>query len=247
MSEEEEGEYLTVAEAAAHLEVSVPRLRRLLSRPPFDSETRTRTRTGRTGTRPALCVPVPVLVSLQSALERQEAGEAAKEAAPNENGNRNENGNEHAEKEPNRSRSHSPAEVETLREQLAQARMEAAASAAHAKSAQEQADRLNAALVREQETSRAALTELAEARRRSDVLIAAAAQGRLSAPGMERGASVPMPDIVTDAGQNRPPESAGSPYNGPTTSPRQEGRAEESQAQDIQERPRRAWWQWWKQ
>lgn len=62
-------EWLTVAEAAARLGVSVPRLRRLLARPDLAPLVENRTRQTRTGTRTAQGVPVPVLVSLRAALD----------------------------------------------------------------------------------------------------------------------------------------------------------------------------------
>ena len=62
--------WLTVAEAAKRLGVSIPRLRRLLARPEFASCARQVTHETKTGTRTAMAVPVPVLPALQTAIEQ---------------------------------------------------------------------------------------------------------------------------------------------------------------------------------
>ena len=61
-------ELLTIAEAGDRLKVTIPRLRRLLSRPEFAAHIQTVERGTRTGTRAAQVVPVSVLVLLQDAL-----------------------------------------------------------------------------------------------------------------------------------------------------------------------------------
>ena len=72
-------DFVTVAEAAQELGVTVPRLRRLLARPDFARHVTERERRTRTGTRTSKGVPVTVLVSLREALERPEAQEASAE------------------------------------------------------------------------------------------------------------------------------------------------------------------------
>ncbi len=62
-------DWVTVAEAAARLGVTVPRLRRLLARPEWSKLTGTRTRTTATGTRTSVSVPVLLLPELAVALE----------------------------------------------------------------------------------------------------------------------------------------------------------------------------------
>lgn len=71
--------FVTVAEAAERLSVTLPRLRRLLNRPDFARHVTQRERRTRTGTRTAKAVPVTVLVALREALERPEGEEAEAE------------------------------------------------------------------------------------------------------------------------------------------------------------------------
>jgi hypothetical protein len=71
MTDAAPSELLTVAEAAARLSVSIPRLRRLLARPEFARYTTSQARETKTGTRTSLAVPVSVLPLLADGMERE--------------------------------------------------------------------------------------------------------------------------------------------------------------------------------
>jgi hypothetical protein len=87
---------LTVAEAAALLNVTIPRLRRLLARPDFAPLLRQQERRTRTGTRTSTVIPESVLVSLQAIVESGETSFPGQEAEQEREQERNRNGNEHA-------------------------------------------------------------------------------------------------------------------------------------------------------
>jgi hypothetical protein len=86
---------LTVAEAAQQLNVTLPRLRRMLARPDFAACLLQVERQTKTGTRTSTVLPVSVLVSLQQALESGETAkrdvEAEREQEREQTQNRNEN------------------------------------------------------------------------------------------------------------------------------------------------------------
>lgn len=73
------GELLTVAEAAARLGVSLPRLRRLLARPENAACLTSVTRETRTGTRTATAIPFSFLSELKALCEREKAPQRPQE------------------------------------------------------------------------------------------------------------------------------------------------------------------------
>lgn len=96
-------DFLTIPEAAARLSTSAPRLRRLVTRPEWETRTKTLDRETRTGTRTALCVPVSILDELGQALadshrestsEKPEREQITTETRTVQSGNGNENGND---------------------------------------------------------------------------------------------------------------------------------------------------------
>lgn len=72
-------ELLTVAQAAARLGVSEPRLRRLLARPEHAPRVVTLTRRTQTGTRTGKAVPLAFLAELQTCFERVSGPDYARE------------------------------------------------------------------------------------------------------------------------------------------------------------------------
>ena len=79
-------EFLTIAEAATRLGVTIPRLRRLLARPQFAPYCKTVARQTRTGIRTATVIPVSVLSSIQidatQPVEREHKQEREQERLP---------------------------------------------------------------------------------------------------------------------------------------------------------------------
>jgi len=147
------GEFVTVAQAAARLGVTEPRLRRAVAR--TGTATQTQTRRTRTGTRTGTVLPVAALVGLAAFLS--------------ENGTEREHDGEQKRE---RERKPTQADAEGFAAPDTPAGNGDAALVAHLTG---EVEYLRAALAREQETAKAALDRLAESERRASVLIAATA------------------------------------------------------------------------
>jgi hypothetical protein len=72
-------EFLTVAEAAASIDFTIPRLRRLLARPDYARHCKTIDRQTRTGTRTAMMVPVSLLSQIANMSHAQTKQEQKQE------------------------------------------------------------------------------------------------------------------------------------------------------------------------
>ena len=144
---------MTVAQAAARLGVTEPRLRRAVAR--TGTATQTQTRRTRTGTRTGTVLPVAALVGLAAFLS--------------ENGTEREHDGEQKRE---RERKPTQADAEGFAAPDTPAGNGDAALVAHLTG---EVEYLRAALAREQETAKAALDRLAESERRASVLIAATA------------------------------------------------------------------------
>lgn len=88
MSEPEELKTLTIAQTAARLGVTEPRLRRALKLPEFADRTLTETQT-RTGTRTGTGIPLALVLDLQAFFERKTTAPGVKRRKNNTNGNAN--------------------------------------------------------------------------------------------------------------------------------------------------------------
>jgi hypothetical protein len=79
-------EYLTVAEAAERIGFTIPRLRRLIARPPYVQHCRTVSRETRTGTRAAVVIPVSMLAEMASGRHERPQQEREREQGHIEEG-----------------------------------------------------------------------------------------------------------------------------------------------------------------